>query len=378
MPRFNLLVVLFFLWTNSNLEAQIVTIPDANFKVALVTDTAINTNGDTEIQVSEAIAYNGAIQLSYMGISDLTGIEAFTALTQLYCHYNQLTSLDVSANTALTHLYCEHNQLTSLNVSSNTALTRLDCYSNQLSSLNTTSNTILTHLYCNSNQLTSLDISTNTVLTNLECSSNQLTSLNVSNNIALTHFHCHSNQLTSLNVSNNTALIVLSCISNQLTNLDFSTNTALTYLFCYSNQLTSLNVKNGTNINFAAFDAKSNPNLTCIQVDDAAYSTTNWPNKDATATYSTTCLTNVESVANPSIELTAYPNPTQGAFAIQLDKPYSELAVKVYNTTGEEVFAQNYTAVQYLELDLGEAAAGMYMVKVQTAEGDAVLKILKD
>ena len=35
---------------------QNVNIPDANFKAYLVGNTAINTNGDSEIQVSEANA----------------------------------------------------------------------------------------------------------------------------------------------------------------------------------------------------------------------------------------------------------------------------------------------------------------------------------
>ena len=64
---------------------QNVYIPDAIFKAYLVGNTAINTNGDTEIQVSEATAFNGAISCSFMGISDLTGIEAFTNLTELSC-----------------------------------------------------------------------------------------------------------------------------------------------------------------------------------------------------------------------------------------------------------------------------------------------------
>ena len=38
---------------------QNVNIPDTNFKAFLVGDTAINTNGDTEIQVSEANIFSG-------------------------------------------------------------------------------------------------------------------------------------------------------------------------------------------------------------------------------------------------------------------------------------------------------------------------------
>ena len=85
---------------------QNVNIPDANFKAYLVGNSAINTNGDSEIQVSEANAFNGTIYCNSLNISDLTGIEAFTVLTTLFCEYNQLTSLDVSNNLALTNLYC--------------------------------------------------------------------------------------------------------------------------------------------------------------------------------------------------------------------------------------------------------------------------------
>jgi Leucine-rich repeat (LRR) protein len=64
------------------------------------------------IQTSEAIAFNGTIDCSRKNIFNLTGIEAFTALTYLNCTDNKLTSLDVSKNIALTHLYCSNNQLT--------------------------------------------------------------------------------------------------------------------------------------------------------------------------------------------------------------------------------------------------------------------------
>ena len=89
---------------------QNVNIPDANFKAYLVGNKEINTNGDKEIQVSEASAFNSEIDCFMMDISNLKGIEAFTTLTSLNCYGNQLTSLDVSKNTALTHLYCDGNK----------------------------------------------------------------------------------------------------------------------------------------------------------------------------------------------------------------------------------------------------------------------------
>ena len=125
----NLLLVLLVLPLVS--FGQIVNIPDANFKAYLVGNTKINTNRDTEIQISEANAFNDTIDCSDKNISNLKGIEAFTALTELWCGGNQLTSLDVSKNTALSGLGCFDNQLTSLDVSKNTALEILDCGGNK-------------------------------------------------------------------------------------------------------------------------------------------------------------------------------------------------------------------------------------------------------
>ncbi|MDG2264171.1 MAG: hypothetical protein P8L19_03865, partial [Flavobacteriales bacterium] len=130
-----------------------VYIPDANFKAYLVGNTAINTNGDSEIQASEAVAFNGAIYCGSNNVSDLTGIEAFTALTALYCYGNQLTSIDVSNSIYLDAFSCINNLLTSLDVSANTALTILVCNSNQLTSLDLRNgnNNNLTWFSCDDN-----------------------------------------------------------------------------------------------------------------------------------------------------------------------------------------------------------------------------------
>jgi hypothetical protein len=54
-----------------------------------------------------------------------------TALTELRCDTNRLTTLDVSHNTSLTTLDCGQNQITTLDVSHNTALQRLICWNNR-------------------------------------------------------------------------------------------------------------------------------------------------------------------------------------------------------------------------------------------------------
>jgi hypothetical protein len=207
-----------------------VTIPDPSFKAYLVGNGSINTNGDTEIQCSEASAYTEDFQLFNLNISDLTGIEAFTALTELFFSNNNVTTLDLSANLSLTHLRSSQNPISLLDLSNNTALTFLECQSNALSTLDLT------------------------------------------NNISL----------TTLKVDNNT-----------LGNLDVANQGALTSFSCSNNALTSLNLANGNNINLFQIQANNNPNLTCIEVDDESYSTTNWVGNsytfDAQASFSTNC-----------------------------------------------------------------------------------------
>ncbi len=345
--------------------AQVVNIPNANFKSILVGNTSINTNQDTEIQVSEALAFTGTIDCNSQNIADLTGIEAFVGLTELLCNNNQITSLDVSQNTALTSLVCGGNQLTSLDVSQNTALTLLSATQNQLTSLNVNQNTALTTLELNGNQLSSLDVSQNTGLTSLRCNSNQLTSLDISQNTDLTLVDCNGNQITSLNVGQNRAMVSLDCSGNQITSLDVSQCVALTQLRFQNNQLTSLNVANGNNANFVFFWSVGNPNLTCIEVDDAAYSTSNWTistfNFDAGSSFDENCTSvGVTETAYQAIDI--YPNPTKDV--VRWNGIVAQTA-EVFDHTGRSVLL---IAQPNGLIDISELPLGIYVLKLFTEE----------
>ena len=146
-----------------------VNIPDVNFKAYLVGISMINTNGDTEIQVSEATAFNGAINCNSLNIFDLTGIEAFTALTSLDCNSNQLTSLDVSNNTALTILRCSFNQLTSLDVSNCVFLEQIYAMYNQITIFNISQNSFLYHFTFSNNPVYCLNLANGNNLNFIDC-----------------------------------------------------------------------------------------------------------------------------------------------------------------------------------------------------------------
>ena len=315
--------------------SAIVNIPDANFKTYLVGNNSINTNMDSEIQVSEAEAFTGTIDCNNKSISDLTGIEAFVNLTKLICSYNSISNLNVSQNTALTELRLTNNDVSTLDVSQNTALTFLKFQGNNIGSIDISQNIVLVELYCNYNNFSSIDLSQNTVLEKLYCNGNDLTTLDLSQNTALKTLFCGENyNLTNLDLSQNTALTLLhieypsvfgnmstidisQCINLEnilsaysgLTSLDVSQNTNLKYLSCWNNYITTLDLSQNPNLvsvqchynNLAELNLKNidpstcgmvasnNPNLTCIEVDDVAAATAAWIGIDSQTSFSESC-----------------------------------------------------------------------------------------
>lgn len=285
----NTLYIIFFLFGFCQItNAQIINIPDSNFKGMLLnaspsnsiaTDSshfpiAIDTNGDGEIQVSEALQVH-QLRIMEANISDLTGIEYFTNLDNLNCSYNQLTSLgSVTTLPNLTALYCNHNQFTTLDVSGINTLTQLACHNNSITSLNL--NNSLTFLNCSNNPLGTFDFSALTDLVNLQCNSNSLSNLDVTNLINLQILHCKSNSLTSLNVSTLVNLDRLDFSGNSINTIDLSALVNLEYLACSDNGLTSLNISSSPNLielschinEISSLDVSTLTNLERLQINN--------------------------------------------------------------------------------------------------------------
>ena len=319
--------------------AQTTAIPDSNFEQELI-NLGYDSGSIDGVVTTSNISAVTFLNIGTKNIADLSGIEDFTALTTLYCHYNQLTSLDVTQNLALEvlnfsgnsistinvtqntnltwlsagfnqlnflditqnialeNLACGYNQLTSIDVTQNVNLIQFSCHTNQLTSLDVTQNTsmqnltftanqipsidvtqmpALSGLRCDSNQISNLDISQNQSLLLLICRGNLLTNLDISQNLSLETLYCEANQLTNLNISGNLDLETLTCGYNQLVGLDASQNTALSFFHCENNLLSCLNFNNGMTPSILVnVNFTNNANLTCIEVGDAAAATSGW------------------------------------------------------------------------------------------------------
>ena len=94
--------------------AQNTFIPDDAFEQELINlgiDDVLNDSVFTS--AIDTVVY---LYIPDMGISDLTGIENFSSLTELFCYNNQIVSLDLSSNGNLFEVNCSNNQLISLSV----------------------------------------------------------------------------------------------------------------------------------------------------------------------------------------------------------------------------------------------------------------------
>jgi hypothetical protein len=256
------------------------SIPDPNFEQALI-DFGYDIVLDGKV-ITENVSNVLSLGVSYRGIADLSGIQAFTALQTLHCDNNQLTTLNVSGLNSLTLLNCSGNQITSINVN---GCTSLDAF------------------YCHYNQLVSLDISGCTSLTDFGCSYNLLTSIEVSDVTSLYSFACDGNQLTSLDVSGLTSLNTLTCGYNLLKTLNVSGCTALNYLVCNDNQLITLDLSSEWQLTDVDNLICTNNKMDCIKVQYIAHNgdvSDPWQ-KDAFTAYTTTAC-HITTIKDPIFE----------------------------------------------------------------------------
>ncbi|WP_372473882.1 T9SS type A sorting domain-containing protein [Capnocytophaga sp. ARDL2] len=270
-----------------------VNIPDNNFKNALLNLTpAVDTNEDGQIQLTEAQSYTEAIDVSDANIVTIEGIEAFTSITDFNCAENEITTIDLSALPQLKKLDCSENLINSL------------------------------------------ILPTNSSLEVLICSDNKLVNLNVSGAPNLKELHANYNELISLSLNQNPLLEKIFCEKNKLSALDLSQNPQVKYLQCSKNQeLNILNIKNQNNANMVYAKLNLNPNLECIEVDNATegylYNTSKWI-KDPHANFQNTCPLSVKSIEALSVKV--FPNPTKEVLNITTKSTHK---AKLYSTEGK-------------------------------------------
>lgn len=310
----------------------------------------INSNQLTSLDISNNL---NLIRLSFVAnqISDID-VSIHSDLVSLYCNENLLTSIDVTNNLQLVHLAFSNNDVSELDVTNNVFLEDLFFTSNQISEIDVSQNTRLLRFFCGGNQLSELDVTNNLQLTNLDCGVNFFTELNVTQNTELEVLSCSGNLFTTLDLSRNINLTSLFSIAGNLVSLDLTNNPNMTFLNVRRNDLTFVDVRNGNNTAFTIFSVRENPNLSCVFVDDANYSTNNWFFVDPTTTFYETeaecvgvCSITVDTLDDVTADDSfALPNLTEGQYFTEPNGNGMQLFPGAIINTSQRVYIYNEDA----------------------------------
>jgi Secretion system C-terminal sorting domain len=234
----------------------ILTFPDTNLKAALVNSSpttqtalgsggyvAVDTNGDGEIQVGEAIVITG-LQFQGSGIIDFTGIQGFPNITYFGCYNNPIGVLNLNGFTQLTNINITYSQGTQTvyNLFNLPALTNFNyTYSNVTSITLTNTNSVTDVGVWGNPSLTTLNLIELTGLLRIKADGCSINNFSATNSPILNELNLGGSDLTSIAITTYPALKKLTLEGNQLTDVsDFSNLLALEELNIQNNQITNL------------------------------------------------------------------------------------------------------------------------------------------
>ena len=109
----NIFILIFVLFVKSSFS-QFTYVPDDNFEQALI-NLGVDSVIDDYVYTS-SIDTVTVLYVNNKNISDLSGIEDFISLRELFCYTNQITTLDLSNNSQLFEVSCGSNDLSYINV----------------------------------------------------------------------------------------------------------------------------------------------------------------------------------------------------------------------------------------------------------------------
>ena len=310
------------------LKAQVINIPDVNFKAKLLAansenniaeDTmgnsvTIDVNNDGKIELNEALAI-AKLNVESSGIHDLTGIENFLNLSFLICDNNNLTSLDVS-------------NLLNLDV-----------------------------LFFQNNQIVSVDVNGLTNLRQLGCGNNKLTSINVSNLANLKVLWCNGNELSVINVNN----------LNNLSYLDFTDNTPLTAAYLKTNM--GIGYLEG-------FQGLPNLQYVCIRESEVIEVQNQIILLGYNCTVDSSCLLSSNDFGILK-DFVLYPNPVENILNIETKNNFGIESVSIYNMLGQ--LKMNIPKTQLMiNIDVSHLPSGNYIIKMDTEIGALHANFIKN
>ncbi|TDP60722.1 T9SS type A sorting domain-containing protein [Flavobacterium dankookense] len=273
------------------MQATIITFPDANFKSVLIgtsttsytaKDSAgnplvIDANGNNEIEDTEALNVY-YLHIGAASISDATGLEYFTNIEDLNIDHNSLTSMNdiLWSLQNLKVLNLGYNQIGYIDINLHPNIEVVSIYNNSLTFFRMTQCPNLKSIDVYQNLLTTFDFDRNPLLESVEFSYNNVITTSVFDLPSLKSIQGVHNQLNDLRIFYAPILENLNISWNQFTNFPYVSGdlSSLKQLYISNNpNLTSLRLVDLINLEtvhcnsgqLATLNASNLPSLTHLE-----------------------------------------------------------------------------------------------------------------
>lgn len=321
---FAIIILPSFGGVGGGLFAQITLIPDPNFEQALI-NLGIDSDGVVNGQVlTSDVEGVEVLDVSNIGIQDMTGIEDFAALKELNVR---------------------HNDIASINLTENIHLKKFSAYSFDLIDVDFSQNSLLEYISIERSSIEELDVTHNTLLKELvfgffdPAESYHFESLDLSNNPLLEKLWLH-----------------------QIATLEY------------------INLKSGSNHNLTDvwiecfYHGGGNPcSWPCIEVDDVHAAQSNQPPYNSWyifGYYSEYCPLGIPSLNKTGVLV--YPNPAVDELFIY-NPTAGTIEVGLYNISGKLVLQKEFNHTNNT-LNISDIEVGVYFLVVETPQGEKTVK----
>ncbi len=416
---------------NDALFKERLLLSDATYGIAKdINGNAINIDTNNDNEISDIEALNVAfLNLDYVDITDLQGLQYFTNLKVLYIQTISLTTFyqptllileelyltsivndgnlstfDVSMNLNLKKLTLKTSFLTNVNLSNNINLRELSISGTLLNTLNLDNLSNLRKLNYYGNlpsldisdcsklieinigyitageiSLSSLDLTNQPLLINLYISNTNITSLNLSNNPNLENVYLQNNLLQNINFGNLYYVKNLYCEDNQITTLDLNNFQNLEVLSCSNNNLTNLKLKNFKSEQYVNFSGNPNLAYVCCDPEQLVYIRNqallngNYDTVVDSECSSQNFFLGTDEVSNNDSKISIFPNPVKDY--ISIDTKAIIDAISIFDINGRQINSFEKVANK---IDVSTIEKGVYFLKATINNEFQTLKFIKE
>lgn len=356
MKKITLLVLLLFAAAT---QAQIVNIPDANFKSYLLgqaensylsakdsngNSITINANGDGEVQESEALAV-WELNLDSPGanVYSLAGLEAFTNLRILRLSSVSNYVIDVLDLTPLVQLELlniDSPSFSTINLAGLTQLSTLNIYAAaELANLNLGYHPNLTRIILDTPGISTLNLNGCPALEELNINNNPfITSLDFTGCHNLTSLSLAIDALSNLTMSNHPDLASFTLNAPPLSNLDLSGCPSISDLHISlsgwsNNSTTYVNLKNG-NASYSSVNIDLNAMHNYMCIDDGEEGNLNLGASSNSIQLSSYCSFTPGGAHNTITGILNFDADNNGCTATDSFIPFASVQINDGTTTG--------------------------------------------